>query len=91
MKTILRVNKLLYGVLIGLLLAAFSIGLALAIWEVFPAVNRLLTDPKIPFLIAFIPNLLVMRYYLVNLKLEKAGKGILLITFIGVLLVFFLV
>jgi hypothetical protein len=91
MKTILRINKLLYGVLIGLLLAMLTFGITLFIWETFPSVKRLLYDPRIPFIIAFIPNLLVMRHYFVNLKLEKAGRGILLITFVGVLLVFFLV
>ena len=39
-------------------------------------------------LLSTIINLLTLRYYLVNLKYEKTGKGILGVTFIYVILYF---
>jgi hypothetical protein len=91
MKNPFRANKMIYGVLIGALLAVASFGIAFALIEFVPTAKNWFTNPRIPYLLAFVPNLLVMRVYFVNLKIEKAAQGILLITFVGVLLVFFLV
>jgi hypothetical protein len=33
-------------------------------------------------ILSLVINLLVMRYYLINLKADKTGRGILLVTFI---------
>ena len=33
-------------------------------------------------ILSLVVNLLVMRYYLINLKADKTGRGILLVTFI---------
>jgi hypothetical protein len=33
-------------------------------------------------IISLVVNLLLMRYYLINLKADKTGRGILLVTFI---------
>lgn len=91
MKNPFRANKLIYGVLIGALLAVASFGIFFWLIQAIPAARNWLTNPKIPFLLAFVPNLLVMRIYFINLKIEKAAQGILLITFVGVFLVFLLV
>jgi hypothetical protein len=91
MKNPFRANKLIYGVLIGALLALASFGIFFWLIETVPIARNWFTNPKIPFLLALVPNLLVMRIYFINLKIEKAAQGILLITFVGVLLVFFLV
>lgn len=40
-----------------------------------------LTEPTVQ-IISLVVNLLVMRYYLINLKADKTGRGILLVTFI---------
>lgn len=40
-----------------------------------------LTEPMVQIL-SLVMNLLLMRYYLINLKADKTGRGILLITFI---------
>ena len=40
-----------------------------------------LTDTMVQ-IISLIINLLLMRYYLINLKADKTGRGILLVTFI---------
>lgn len=46
---------------------------------------------RAPFLLAFIPGIVLFRMALVKWNMEKCGKGILAITFVGMLLVFFLV
>ena len=46
---------------------------------------------RAPYLLAFIPGVVLFRMMLVKWNLEKMGKGILAITVVGMLLVFFLV
>ena len=46
---------------------------------------------RAPYLLAFIPGIILFRMCLVKWNLERIGKGILLMTFVGMLLVFFLV
>ena len=46
---------------------------------------------RAPYLLAFIPGIILFRMSLVKWNMEKCGKGILLVTFVGMLLVFFLV
>ena len=46
---------------------------------------------RAPYLLAFIPGVILFRMMLVKWKLEKMGKGVLAVTIVGMLLVFFLV
>lgn len=46
---------------------------------------------RAPFLLAFIPGIILFRMAMVKWNLEKIGRGILAVTFVGMLLVFFLV
>jgi peptidoglycan/LPS O-acetylase OafA/YrhL len=46
---------------------------------------------RAPFLLAFIPGILLFRMALVKWNMEKFGKGVLLVTLAGLLAVFFLV
>ena len=46
---------------------------------------------RAPYLLAFIPGILLFRMAMVKWNMERTGKGILLVTFVGMLLVFFLV
>lgn len=46
---------------------------------------------RAPFLLAFIPGVILFRMMLVKWNLEKMGKGILVVTVVGMLLVFFFV
>lgn len=46
---------------------------------------------RAPYMLAFIPDVILFRMALVSWDLEKTGKGILLVTVVGMLLVFFLV
>ncbi|MBR4147641.1 MAG: hypothetical protein IKU00_07130 [Bacteroidales bacterium] len=46
---------------------------------------------RAPYLLAFVPGIILFRMAMVKWNMEKCGKGILLVTFVGMLLVFFLV
>jgi hypothetical protein len=46
---------------------------------------------RAPYLLAFIPEIILFRMAMVKWNMEKTGKGILIVTFVGMLLVFFLV
>jgi len=46
---------------------------------------------RAPFLLAFIPGIILFRMSMVKWNMEKSGKGILMVTFVGMLLVFFLI
>ena len=67
-------NHLLSGIIAGILVMTLAYGLF----------SLLLL---IPFLHNF-PNLLLMRFWLVGKRLEKAGKGVLLVTFVVIIAVF---
>ena len=46
---------------------------------------------RAPYLLAFIPGIILFRMSMVKWDMEKCGKGVLLVTFVGMLLVFFLI
>ena len=77
--------------LIGLLIGAASFGLFLLLlslikWESLGAFSN-----RAPYLLAFIPGIVLFRMMLVKWNLDKMGRGVLAVTIVGMLLVFFLV
>lgn len=75
----------------GLLAGAASFGLfflllSLVNWESLGAFSE-----RAPYLLAFIPSIVLFRMMLVKWNLDKMGRGVLAITVVGMLLVFFLV
>jgi len=75
----------------GLLAGAASFGLfflllSLINWESLGAFSE-----RAPYLLAFIPGIVMFRMMLVKWNLDKMGRGVLAITVVGMLLVFFLV
>ena len=45
---------------------------------------------RAPYLLAFIPGIILFRMAMVKWNMERCGKGILLVNCVGLLLVFFL-
>jgi len=82
-----------FGVVIGLLAPPLFYGLLflinLAIIEVF--YEHYAIRPKTMALLSIFINLLPIRVYFVNWKLDKTGRGILLVTFVLMILYFSLV
>ncbi len=73
---------------LGLLFGALAFGVTYFLLRLIPWSEK---TPTAPFLLAFIPGLVLMRMMLVRWKYDKMGRGVLLISCIGMLLVFFLV
>jgi len=53
-----------------------------------PSLQNYGADPRLPFLLAAIPNLILMRFWLVGKGMERVGKGVLLFTFVSIIAVF---
>ena len=75
----------------GLLAGAASFGLFYLLLSLIPWESLGRFSTRAPYLLAFIPGVILFRMMLVKWNLEKTGKGILAITVVGMLLVFFLV
>lgn len=72
------------GLLVGA--AVFALCFLLLWWIPWGAAYA-----RAPYLLAFIPGILLFRMALVKWGMEHLGKGILLVTLAGLLLVFFLI
>jgi len=83
-------NSIVAGIIAGLLLYGVTYLLMLLLWS-FPLVYTNLTEARIPFLLSLIPNLLLMRFWLVGKDKQSSGKGVLLITFLNMLAIFIFV
>lgn len=89
MKKLFLTDHIAWGILLGILLSAATYGLFTVVLDSFEAGRKLIFDPRNLLLISFAPNLILMRVYFVKFKLEKTGIGLLVLTFAGVLLTFF--
>ena len=72
---------------LGLLAGAASFGLFYLLLSLFPW-----GEPygRAPFMLAFIPDVVLFRMALVKWNYDRIGRGILAVTIVGMLLVFFL-
>jgi len=82
-------NHLLSGIIAGIIAMALAYGL-LKLLLLIPALQNYNANPRLHFLYAAIPNLFLMRFWLVGKHMEQAGKGVLLITFVLIIAVFIL-
>ena len=73
---------------LGLLVGAAVFALCFLVFRLIP-MDRL--SPRAPYLLAFIPGIILFRMAMVKWNMEKCGKGILVVTIVGLLLVFFLI
>ena len=72
---------------LGLLAGAASFGLFFFLLNLIPWGEHY---GRASYLLAFIPGIVLFRMLLVKWNYERIGKGILLVTVVGMLLVFFL-
>jgi len=86
----LKKDHFVFGILIGLVIPVLLYALILLInyLLVNAAVTYIYLERKPHILISIAGNLLPIRYYFVNLKSDKTGRGILLVTFILIILFF---
>ena len=76
---------------LGLLIGAASFGLFFLLLSLINWESIGIFAKRAPFLLAFIPGVILFRMMLVKWNLEQMGKGVLVVTIVGMLLVFFLV
>jgi hypothetical protein len=87
---LLQKDHYLFGLVVGVATPAILFGLILLInyFLLLIDVARFYLDLQTHVLTSIFGNLLPIRYYFVNLKFDKTGRGVLLITFVVVLLFF---
>lgn len=85
----LRRDSLWLGVIMGLVVPAFLFSvlwgiLALVFYFMGRPVSDVLAvvEPQKLILLSVIPNLFLLRYYLLKLKYDLTGRGILAVTFV---------
>ena len=75
---------------LGLLVGAASFGLFFLLFSLINWESLGAFSDRAPYLLAFIPGIVIFRMALVKWGLDRFGRGILLLTVVGMLLVFFL-
>ena len=88
MKALFSEDKLINGLIIGLLSFAVFLGLLLAIKNQSETQPYWLESQKATALLALIPNVLLIRVYFINRKADRTGRGILAVTFVAMLAIF---
>ena len=86
----LRRDSYLVGIILGIVIPAVLFGIIYGIYTLIVHANPQmlvrspnLTKDLIPkfILLALIPNIFTLRYYLLKLKFDKTGRGILGVSF----------
>jgi hypothetical protein len=90
MKKIFKQDNLLLGIILGAVTPWILYGIIYYIDMLVRKIFHmyLLLSPSTMQLVSIVVNVFVMRYYLVKLKFDKTGKGVLLLTFIYILAYF---
>ena len=83
--------KIKDNIWLGLLIGAASFGLFFLLFSLINWESLGAFSDRAPFLLAFIPGVVLFRMMLVKWNLDKMGRGVLAVTIVGMLLVFFLV
>ena len=76
---------------LGLLIGTASFGLFFLLLSLINWESLGVFAKRAPYLLAFIPGVVLFRMMLVKWNLDKMGRGVLAVTIVGMLLVFFLV
>ncbi|MDR2511373.1 MAG: hypothetical protein LBC89_02730 [Bacteroidales bacterium] len=85
----LKKDNIGWGMLVGLLCPSVLLGLLWLLSTFFAPEGK---SCLIPFptllLLSIIPNLFILRYYLLKLQFDRTGRGILLLSFLWAILFF---
>ncbi|HOF15718.1 MAG TPA: hypothetical protein PLF32_00815 [Bacteroidales bacterium] len=78
-----RRDSMWLGIVIGIVLPTVLFSLLFGLSKIFaPEGKEYLVKLSTILLISIFPNLFSLRYYLVKLKYDRTGRGILLVTFL---------
>ncbi|NOX45386.1 MAG: hypothetical protein GXO89_00230 [Chlorobi bacterium] len=89
---VLKKDHFLFGFIIGILFPTLLYGIIWIINLIVIEINGTGSglDNESHVLLSFVGNLLILRYYFINLKYDKTGRGIIVVTFISIILSFIL-
>ncbi|HSV88788.1 MAG TPA: hypothetical protein VLH61_09110 [Bacteroidales bacterium] len=79
-----------FGIILGIVVPVIVFLITMLVLNLLEKADGLLYHPnqKAPALAGIAANLLFFRYYLVNLKFDKTGRGIILVSFVFILAIF---
>ena len=83
-------DSYLFGLLAWIIAGLLGFGMVLLLQQI-AALASVFGDPKVQYLLALVPSLGLIRYFLVNKKWERSGGAVVVLTFLAGLLVFVLV
>jgi len=85
-----RRDNWLLGIILGLVAPVFVFFITMLVLNLLEKADGLTFYPnqKAPFLAGVAVNLLIFRYYMVNLKFDKTGRGIILVSFALIIAIF---
>jgi hypothetical protein len=89
MKNILKQDNFILGIIIGTITPWIPFGiLYLIIYIISTFYGVFFVTPSTLQLLSIVINVFIMRYYLVTLKFDKTGRGVLFVTFIYIIAYF---
>lgn len=83
----LKTDSFLLGIAYAVIIPLLLFGI-IYLFRDSDMVTKLSANPKVPYLVSLIPNLIALRFLFVPFKLDKTGRGMLAITFAEFLAVF---
>lgn len=89
MRSFFKRDHLLLGIGLGLIIPVVFYFIIGFLADVFTSKNAPALQESTIQLLAIVVNLLPFRYYLVKLKADKTGRGVLLATFLYALVYFY--
>lgn len=86
----IKKDHYIFGLAVGIIVPILLFGFILLMnyFLILIDVAKFYLDLQTQILISLFGNLLPIRYYFVNLKMDKTGRGVLLITFVLILAFF---
>lgn len=90
MKSLFQNDSIFIGILVGIVLFGITYALIQLILVPIFGHTYWLSKAAVPALLSLVPNIVCMRLFLINLKKDKIGRGLILISFVLMLLSFIL-
>jgi hypothetical protein len=89
-KKLFKQNSFILGLVIGLIIPWVMLGIIYGIDYLLRIILKMpiLIGSSTMQLIGIVGGVLTMRYYMINMKYDKTGKGILVTTFIYIIIFF---
>lgn len=87
MKNLKTTNSFILGCTYAIIMPAFLVGV-IFLFHLQNIGVGIFSNSKAPFMLTLIPNLVLLRFLMLSFKLDRAGMGVLLITFIEFIAIF---